>query len=604
MDAKYLMHPDSNLVFEVTVCSELCSLINSPRSLTVYLLLKYAEWQQVIDLEIDPRHYEDVDRFADDYLVTKILSKSPSLPLEIDTKQQCYLSWLEAENRCKRVNDSLYKCDNNVGSFLNKVEDIVATILGPLTKSDLDYVEQHCRHGNGAATGVKSHGLIPPDKFSSETTMTANLYPFARALMGPKWSLIQEKRTIVKGGRCSTVPKNAKIDRGVEPPPILNTWYTLSVGSLIRQKLTRFGIDLEHQAVNQKLAQRAASRGLATIDFKQASDSWAYSVVRRLVGSRWFHLLDIGRVDFSTWDGVTYHENQKFSAMGTGFTFELESLLFLACALAVTPIEEWGDVHIHGDDLIMPAAYASLMIEPLSELGVMVNLDKSYLAGNFYESCGADYFKGVNVRPFFLRDIPVEEEGDSISFQSTQIPYSLRALNALRLYAWRRGEHNFCSSRFKPLWKSILTKVPKDCRYPVPLQMGDTGVISTYDEYQKWLNRKGLSPVVPYVTEVVASQRRPGKFENIKTVLAGAEGEMVKHLQCTPVKITSTKDAALLALLFRVQGSLSYEHFTRGTELAAHPDMTKGRFIRRGLFGRRGTSWSIIRDWPSSIAWV
>jgi hypothetical protein len=91
--------------------------------------------------------------------------------------------------------------------------------------------------------------------------------------------------------------------------------------------------------------------------------------------------------------------------MGNGFTFELESLIFLAAALVVC--EQQGaptaDVAVFGDDIIIPGSCVTQYTAFCDFLGFTVNCRKSYSSSYFRESCGAYYFKGINVKPIFLK---------------------------------------------------------------------------------------------------------------------------------------------------------------------------------------------------------
>jgi hypothetical protein len=70
---------------------------------------------------------------------------------------------------------------------------------------------------------------------------------------------------------------------------------------------------------------------------------------------------------------------------------------------------------VFGDDIIIPERSYSLVSKALSDLGLKINKDKSYVGGNFYESCGVDAYKGVDVTPtYYLQDL-VESEPSSLS---------------------------------------------------------------------------------------------------------------------------------------------------------------------------------------------
>jgi len=93
--------------------------------------------------------------------------------------------------------------------------------------------------------------------------------------------------------------------------------------------------------------------------------------------------------------------------MGNGYTFEMETILFLATALAVA--EELGlpkwEVTAYGDDITIGVEGVDLLTRALTFLGFSVNPSKSFWTGPFRESCGKDYFLGTNVRPYFVRSL-------------------------------------------------------------------------------------------------------------------------------------------------------------------------------------------------------
>jgi hypothetical protein len=123
-------------------------------------------------------------------------------------------------------------------------------------------------------------------------------------------------------------------------------------------------------------------------------------VVRELLPDNWFKLLDDLRSKFTLWPDGSYRWNEKFSSMGNGFTFELESLIFLAICESVC-----GDgVTVYGDDIVIPTEYYSATCEALALFGFLVNEKKSFSSGHFRESCGGDFIRGVSVTPVYLRD--------------------------------------------------------------------------------------------------------------------------------------------------------------------------------------------------------
>jgi len=96
----------------------------------------------------------------------------------------------------------------------------------------------------------------------------------------------------------------------------------------------------------------------------------------------------------------------KFSSMGNGYTFELETLIFYALSLSVCEYLHLGTskVSVFGDDILVPSRAAPLLLDVLSFSGFVPNWKKTFISGHFRESCGGNYFKGVDVRPFHLKN--------------------------------------------------------------------------------------------------------------------------------------------------------------------------------------------------------
>lgn len=491
----------SDLSLEISTTLELCELVNSARSLAVFLLLDAGEFSQYIALDIDPSHY-DVHpweaispSFKDDYLVTKVMSKSPNIPLGIDRRQVALDSFFESERDCLRTNEVL-----SVAPVLAKEQKVVVEvkkILGKLSKHDLTVIARGFRHGSGATTGVSGAGSVISDKYDEEIHLTHKLLPFYRAIVGSRWRE-QASARIVTGNKFTTVPKSAKTDRGICIEPTLNIYCQLGVGAILKDRLLTAGCDLTDQTRNREGARLALSKGFATIDLSRASDTLAYMAVKRLLPPDWFHLLDLMRCESTDLGDETQVELSKFSSMGNGYTFELESLIFLSICKSVVPSWLHSDVTVYGDDIIVPQQYANEVIDMLNYFGLSVNREKSFLAGSFFESCGSDWFRNQPVRPFFLK-------GKS----ETNLPYILQIANKVRLYSSTDFDGEYCDGRFKPLWLRLLSRIPRDfrrCR--VPPELGDTGVITSIQEASFLASQHGEDGVRVNAIKVLPKKRR------------------------------------------------------------------------------------------------
>ena len=324
--------------------------------------------------------------------------------------------------------------------------------------------------------------------------LTEKLIPFYKSIIEGRWWEHQRHPVVVQGGEFFTVPKDAEIDRGCCKGATLNLYCQLSYGALIRKKLSRFGLDLDTQAeVNRFLASKAQDWGLVTIDLKDASNSVCWALPFKVFPPRHFELMELFREDYvklpnaDSTKSASYIELEKLSSMGNGFTFEVESLLFYALALSIVPERKWNLVSVFGDDIIMPNEYSQVYIERLESLGFEVNSSKTYLAGRFFESCGTDWYDGVDVRPFFLKG---KNDPDS---DIQGVPYQLRIANKLRIYAARRGCGFGADPRFRRLYKALKSTIPTPWNATkVPLAEGDNGIITAYSEAQKLTRLEGL----------------------------------------------------------------------------------------------------------------
>jgi hypothetical protein len=329
--------------------------------------------------------------------------------------------------------------------------------------------------------------VVLSKKYGVDLHITPRLYPFRDTLIGPVWRSFPGSDFIVNDeSRTTTVPKNAKTDRIIAIEPHMNIFVQKGIGALLRHRLKLFGVDLNTQSWNQFLASKAQEWSLSTIDLKGASDSVSHRLVRYLLPSRWYELLNAARVDFTQLDGRRV-PLQKFSSMGNGFTFELETLIFYAACLACGAHKSLTAVY--GDDIIVEKSVSDKLIEVLDFIGFKTNAKKTFLEGNFFESCGTDWYEGHDVRPIFLKGQYVDD---------TQC--RLYIPNALRRYAHRRGFSRYCDSRFKKPWVSALRRcTPIERRTAIPDGYGDDGLVLNWDEsapsrtwcskYQGWQGR-------------------------------------------------------------------------------------------------------------------
>lgn len=182
------------------------------------------------------------------------------------------------------------------------------------------------------------------------------------------------------------------------------------------------------QSLNQEAARRASVDGsLATLDLSEASDR----VLNRLVEDMlmpWPDLL--GAVQACRSTTVDLGDGRKtpivkFASMGSALTFPVEEIVFTtlvfmgiakARGLSLRHRKDFvpfvGDVHVYGDDMIVPVDSVNDVTDYLEAFGLLVNHRKSFAKGNFRESCGGDFFDGVSVKPIRLKTLPPARRQD------------------------------------------------------------------------------------------------------------------------------------------------------------------------------------------------
>lgn len=403
----FVRKPDAS--YALVAYSRLCESLDTPVSLSCWLMAKYGEWDQLVDRKIAADRYLDAGSFWPDYLAVSVLSKAEFLPTTYDRRETAVRKFWAAEKQCAETNQRLDAYAEgrlmprslDVHGALHRAREFIRRVLGPLPKADciLPY-----RFGPGATTLVKRY-VNAAEKYRRQVDVTPALYPFWRDVCGPTWAKHVKSVSLRASNSVSFVPKNAKTFRAIAIEPHVNGYTQLGVASLLRQRLRLFGIDLDRQAdVNRHMAELAWSLDLATIDLSSASDTVARSLVWLLLPEEWASLLDTIRSPYGVLDGVEF-EYHKFSSMGNGCTFELETLIFFALAKACGS-EDWATC-VFGDDIIVETSVAERLMDVLSFCGFTVNEEKSFTCGPFRESCGRDFFQGEDVRPFFWKELDV-----------------------------------------------------------------------------------------------------------------------------------------------------------------------------------------------------
>lgn len=224
--------------------------------------------------------------------------------------------------------------------------------------------------------------------------------------------------------RVVQVPKTLKTPRTISVEPS----YMMLMQQSVAEPLVRYlegsrfpfkSIRFTDQSVNQELARLGSIDGkLSTIDLSDASDLVSNDLVSEIfkkVAPTFLDLVQACRSSRAQLPDGTILPLRKFASMGSALCFPMEAMVFFTIIMysivrqsGRAPsfrylIELGKQIAVYGDDIIVPTTMVTGVMEDLELFGLKVNQNKSYCQGFFRESCGGDYYKGVDVTPTYVR---------------------------------------------------------------------------------------------------------------------------------------------------------------------------------------------------------
>jgi hypothetical protein len=340
-------------------------------------------------------------------------------------EDRAYSKFASANERCERYSLSDNICTTWDDELIGDVKSIIYRLLYPKHDSTFELYEilSEARDGPGGSLSVVGCDSYSKTFASRGSTTNIALHEYRKYFYqhDSRWNTALEFRQshfgdpeLVEGSKLSFVPKNRDTMRSICVEPSLNMYYQLGLGRLLEKRLAAYsGICLDSQPdLNRELARLGSINSTyCTIDLASASDTISWSLVKAIFPEQFSKLLGKLRC------GSTFYKGKKIalhmvSTMGNGFTFPLQTILFLACVLAVykqygKPIVfpkggALGNLGVFGDDIICLAEMYRPVTRLLGLLGFTVNAAKSFHEGPFRESCGEDYFNGVNIRGVYV----------------------------------------------------------------------------------------------------------------------------------------------------------------------------------------------------------
>lgn len=470
----------------------LCDGYASELGLKVKSLISQSLWDELASLRVDPSVYASSEAYFADVCAVSFLKKYEALPTTIDRKAVAVENFWSAERECFRTNQRLLPFihgtyaigDEAILEFISQVRKEVVELIGERPPSN-----PQGRFGPGSTFSDRGSLATIPDKMQSRPCLTnsswAYLVPWGGTLWAQACAVRDDSICFVPGNRFTTVPKDCTKDRGISIEPSINLFYQLAYGKAMRERLKQRSanrLDLATAAnIHRQVARESSISGrYATIDLSQASDTVSYSFVKSVLPHQWFEPLD----DLRSPKTLINHQGQekwvkleKFSSMGNGYTFELETVLFMAVCAAVMrrkghkPLPGMN-LHVFGDDIIVQTEFASEVISALQFFGMKTNKDKTFVSGPFRESCGGDFFNGVDVRPYYQKKEVYEPQ------------HFIAMANGIRRMAASSSNTRSRWPFIMDAWFRVLDNIPiaiRRCRGPQAL-----GDIVIHDEPERW----------------------------------------------------------------------------------------------------------------------
>lgn len=421
--------------------------------------------------------------------------------ISFDPRMTAIKKFAASEAKCLET-DARFEPDFNKGPYaelLAKARNFIRYVLGD--SPDMERIYANCGFGPGANIGVHGNDTSFSRKISESWSVSPDAYAYAFEAVKRDFHLVEyllsdsngvsltcfDHASFVKkmrdkvvwchNNKIAFVAKTAKTDRSIAVEPLLNSYIQKGIDTHMRKLLARVGIDLSDQGLNARMARIGSFpesvNPYVTIDLASASDSISTELVRELLPPDWFSLLNATRSKSYEIDGVIKPFN-KFCSMGNGFCFPLETLIFAAiCSACGAGNPGFPNFSVYGDDIIVRQSIAEAVLDMLSFCGFEANKSKTFLTGPFRESCGKDWYNGVDVRPFTL-------------------DFDLTSLEALFKF-WNLSQRSELTKEFFSGTRDIiLSLIPNDLRLFRPCEGNDdTGMTVEWDmfmtsPYARW----------------------------------------------------------------------------------------------------------------------
>lgn len=318
----------------------------------------------------------------------------------IGLEDKSILGYIETEKRLATV-----LIDPN-SALIKGMNRIMRTWL-----RDLDLSNLIPSHGSGS---VAEGSLTQYEKFCELKDDT-----YLRIVLGQFWREYYpcgSKGDLERISRTIFVPKTFSKLRTISMEPATLQYFQQGVMKKVYNFIGRHPymgrrIKLRDQTQNQEYAQIGSMyNSLSTIDLSAASDSVSWSLVKAVfAGTPLLKWLYATRSKRTLLPNGSLLDLLKFAPMGSALCFPIQCMVFAALIEHVS--QRWCytsrraklDYSVYGDDMVVNRVITKDVVDALISIGFIVNDDKSYTDGPFRESCGKDYFEGIDVSSVYYR---------------------------------------------------------------------------------------------------------------------------------------------------------------------------------------------------------
>jgi len=311
--------------------------------------------------------------------------------------------------------------------ILQVAKKYVSRFLGSF---DYEELVDRCSNTSGATIGVTRRSACEAQKYELPISGTYRQSLIHHDLhRGTLASTYMSKQAgtdtyqEVNEVTLTLVPKSFKSLRSIMPNSTSGAYISKGVEAMINLRFKRKRIYLPFlQQRHKDLARKGSIDGsLATIDLSHASDSVSMYLVQYLLPDDWFEFLNETRIPTCVLPNGHRLQMETFATMGIGYTFVLETLIFRSILEAIRSLRKDSRrvrrfISTYGDDMICSSDLSEELVHVMREIGFVINEEKTFMTGFFRESCGGDYYRGVDVRPFQPRNggrpltIEIEQE--------------------------------------------------------------------------------------------------------------------------------------------------------------------------------------------------